>query len=109
MNCPVCEERLRSVDRFGVQIDVCPDCKWIWLDRGELEKIIEMAGAPQSAEHGRNAEGAVPFRHGEHDDPDDHEDEADHGRYREDNLRRGRSRRGSWLTDVLGGLGGGEE
>ena len=44
MNCPVCETKLRPVDRHGVEIDICPDCKGVWLDRGELDKILEMVG-----------------------------------------------------------------
>lgn len=42
MNCPVCGERLREINRHGVDIDICPSCKGVWLDRGELEKIIDM-------------------------------------------------------------------
>jgi uncharacterized protein len=44
MNCPVCtEERLVMSDRAGVEIDYCPKCRGVWLDRGELDKIIERA------------------------------------------------------------------
>ena len=41
MNCPKCYEPLRIAERQGVEIDYCPDCRGIWLDRGELDKIIE--------------------------------------------------------------------
>jgi uncharacterized protein len=41
MNCPICNNvRMREVDKDGVAIDVCPDCKGVWLDRGELEKLM---------------------------------------------------------------------
>lgn len=41
MNCPVCHNvRMREVDKDGVVIDICPDCKGVWLDRGELEKLM---------------------------------------------------------------------
>lgn len=41
MNCPVCDiTRMREVEKNGVQIDICPDCKGVWLDRGELEKLM---------------------------------------------------------------------
>jgi N utilization substance protein A len=40
MNCPVCGQSLREVERSGVAIDICPGCKGVWLDRGELEKLI---------------------------------------------------------------------
>jgi Zn-finger nucleic acid-binding protein len=44
MNCPVCNIALTMADRQGVEIDYCPKCRGVWLDRGELDKIIERAG-----------------------------------------------------------------
>ena len=41
MNCPKCNITLLMTDRQGVEIDHCPQCRGIWLDRGELEKIID--------------------------------------------------------------------
>jgi len=41
MMCPVCEVSLSMADRQGVEIDFCADCRGVWLDRGELDKIIE--------------------------------------------------------------------
>ncbi|HKT77597.1 MAG TPA: zf-TFIIB domain-containing protein [Sphingobium sp.] len=41
MLCPVCHVGLSMTDRQGVEIDYCPQCRGIWLDRGELDKIIE--------------------------------------------------------------------
>lgn len=41
MNCPVCDVELKMTERQGVEIDYCPQCRGIWLDRGELDKIIE--------------------------------------------------------------------
>ncbi|GIN88552.1 hypothetical protein J6TS2_49380 [Heyndrickxia sporothermodurans] len=42
MNCPVCDNvRLREVEKEHVLIDICPSCKGVWLDRGELEKITQ--------------------------------------------------------------------
>ena len=43
--CPVCENDLGSVDRQGIEIDVCPRCRGVWLDRGELDKLIERSAA----------------------------------------------------------------
>ena len=43
MKCPNCESDLRIYDRHGVEIDLCPACRGVWLDRGELDKIIERA------------------------------------------------------------------
>jgi hypothetical protein len=36
MNCPVCDAPLRAIQKYGVEIDICPGCKGVWLDRGEL-------------------------------------------------------------------------
>ena len=41
MNWPGCKSELKMADRQGVEIDYCPQCRGVWLDRGELDKIIE--------------------------------------------------------------------
>jgi Zn-finger nucleic acid-binding protein len=41
MNCPNCNVTLLITDRQGIEIDYCPQCRGVWLDRGELDKIIE--------------------------------------------------------------------
>lgn len=38
--CPNCESGMQQVNRDGVQIDVCSQCRGVWLDRGELEKLL---------------------------------------------------------------------
>ena len=51
MRCPVDNETLVMADRGGVEIDYCPKCRGVWLDRGELDKIIERslgAAAPSA-------------------------------------------------------------
>jgi Zn-finger nucleic acid-binding protein len=51
MKCPVClQPDLVMSDRQGIEIDYCPQCRGVWLDRGELDKIIERsAAAPPAA------------------------------------------------------------
>jgi Zn-finger nucleic acid-binding protein len=51
MRCPVDNEMLVMADRSGVEIDYCPKCRGVWLDRGELDKIIErsLGGAAPAA------------------------------------------------------------
>jgi len=44
MNCPVCQVPLVLSERQGIEIDYCPKCRGVWLDRGELDKIIERSG-----------------------------------------------------------------
>jgi uncharacterized protein len=41
MKCPVCSVNLLMNERQGVEIDYCPQCRGVWLDRGELDKLIE--------------------------------------------------------------------
>ena len=45
MNCPIDGTQLVMADRNGVEIDYCPSCRGVWLDRGELDKIIERSMA----------------------------------------------------------------
>lgn len=105
MRCPVDNETLVMADRNGVEIDYCPKCRGVWLDRGELDKIIERAGlsAPPPAqapsrgdarpvyqpEPGRDA--ARESLRGRHDDDDD------------DRYRQGKKykRRESFLSDLF--------
>jgi uncharacterized protein len=47
MNCPVCNVQLVMSERQGVEIDYCPKCRGVWLDRGELDKIIERSMSEQ--------------------------------------------------------------
>ncbi len=46
MKCPLCQVDLVMSERHGVEIDYCPKCRGVWLDRGELDKIIEKATEP---------------------------------------------------------------
>lgn len=48
MNCPKCNAVLLMADKHGVEIDYCPVCRGIWLDRGELEKIMEREASVNS-------------------------------------------------------------
>ncbi len=51
MKCPIDGEQLVMTDRAGIAIDYCPQCRGVWLDRGELDKIIERsATAPPAAQ-----------------------------------------------------------
>ncbi len=47
MNCPVCNVALTMTERQGVEIDYCQRCRGVWLDRGELDKIIERSADNQ--------------------------------------------------------------
>lgn len=47
MKCPIDDTQLVMSDRQGIEIDYCPKCRGIWLDRGELDKIIERSAGDQ--------------------------------------------------------------
>lgn len=50
MHCPVCkDQQLVMSERQGVEIDYCPACRGVWLDRGELDKLIEKSSAMSAA------------------------------------------------------------
>jgi uncharacterized protein len=83
MRCPVCEDvSLTISSREGIEIDHCPRCRGVWLDRGELDKIIERA-APAVVGAARSSD--APLR-------DDRDRNEDRGRYddRDRNEDRGR-------------------
>ena len=48
MQCPIDNTELVMTDRQGVEIDYCPKCRGVWLDRGELDKIIERGAVSQT-------------------------------------------------------------
>lgn len=50
MKCPSCTDSVLSMtDRQGIEIDYCPNCRGIWLDRGELDKLLEKTRASEEA------------------------------------------------------------
>jgi uncharacterized protein len=53
MQCPVCATGLHITERQGIEIDYCPQCRGVWLDRGELDKLIERSLTVPSAFGGR--------------------------------------------------------
>lgn len=51
MKCPKCNVTLLMSDKQGIEIDYCPECRGVWLDRGELDKIIERSNTSDSFEN----------------------------------------------------------
>lgn len=91
MKCPVCKDPdLVMSERQGVEIDYCPTCRGVWLDRGELDKIVEKSMESMT---GRIPSAAYPsgdFYHEDHHDRDEHDKHSGH-----------RGRRRSWLGDLF--------
>lgn len=56
MNCPSCkDEKLVMTERQNIEIDYCPSCRGIWLDRGELDKLIEKSVAQEQPSFNQNS------------------------------------------------------
>lgn len=70
MKCPNCDVALTMADRQGIEIDYCPQCRGVWLDRGELDKIIERTAA--TAAPAPAAPSSAPKRKDWDDDDDDY-------------------------------------
>ncbi|HEY0914580.1 MAG TPA: zf-TFIIB domain-containing protein [Solimonas sp.] len=87
MLCPACQADLMMTERQGIEIDYCPKCRGVWLDRGELDKIIERSAAPP-----REQPAAPPPRRDD-DDYRRHSGYSDHGKHG--------YRRKSWLSDIF--------
>jgi len=89
MKCPHCDVDLVMSDRVGIEIDYCPKCRGVWLDRGELDKIIERSGAPASPAPAAAGVSAADFRgepvrfghQGEHGHHDEHGHRDGHGQH----------------------------
>ncbi len=75
MKCPICPNTdLLMTERSGIEIDYCPQCRGVWLDRGELDKIIERSsGDPVQVAAAPGVQiprpGSQPYdsKHGYHD------------------------------------------
>ena len=67
MLCPHCTTAMREVTKSGVLIDVCPDCRGTWLDRGELDKILSRAREVEQEWEEERSRYSRP----RHDDDDD--------------------------------------
>ena len=96
MKCPVCgDANLLMAERQGVEVDYCPECRGVWLDRGKLDKIVERsAGTPPASAGTRDARGD--------DHRDSHESDHDHGY----SASGSKKKKGGLFGDILGGLGG---
>lgn len=101
MKCPVCNIELRITDRQGVEIDYCPQCRGVWLDRGELDKIIERSAMPP-APPARAQEAQYEDRSKRKND--EYFDDMDYGRQHrddDDDDKRSGKKRKSFLSELF--------
>ncbi len=118
MNCPACGIPMKLYEKHGIEIDVCPTCRGVWLDRGELEKILEAEvryghslpphypgeQAPRRG-HGQEKHG----RDEHHDEREHHEHGGDHGLLGRGGQHGHHGRRRSLLGELFGGFGGDDD
>ena len=92
MQCPHCHVTLKMSSREGIEIDYCPKCRGVWLDRGELDKIIERSvpEAPVAAPSHKRESRRDKYDRYDRDD-DDRRERRDHKR----------KKRSSWLSDIF--------
>ncbi len=105
MQCPVCQVPLVMTDRQGIEIDYCPQCRGVWLDRGELDKIIErgnsLQGSPQAIQAPPPPMPPQPMRPPAPYPPQQHHDPYYRQRQHHDPYYRHHRRRKSWLEDIF--------
>lgn len=100
MKCPIDGSTLSIADRSGIEVDYCPDCRGVWLDRGELDKLIDRVALPPAP-----GQRSSPRR----DDDDDDErrvrdQDDDRDRYRSDDqepVGSRRRKRGGLLGEIF--------
>lgn len=64
--CPNCDASMQSVQRSNVEFDMCPRCRGVWLDRGELEKLMAMERDETQAVYGQPKPYSRPDHHHDH-------------------------------------------
>ena len=79
MQCPIDGTELVIAERTGVEIDYCPKCRGVWLDRGELDKIIDRSAVADAPSH----------------------DQRDSAGYRDDRGGKPRKKRGGFLEELF--------
>jgi len=99
VNCPTDDTVLQLTERQGIEIDYCPTCRGVWLDRGELDKVIERGSALE-----RSARPGDRYDDDRYDDDDD--DERRRPRWADDHDQRlgrptSKKKRGSFLGELF--------
>ena len=110
--CPNCNVSMQNVARSGVELDMCPSCRGVWLDRGEIDKIVERSAAiapaastwTQPPPAGPSPAGwspapSAPYASGQdgHGRQGGHSSQGGHG----GGYRSGHGRKKSWLGEIF--------
>lgn len=92
MKCPICEVELVMSERQGVEIDYCPKCRGVWLDRGELDKIIEKSTSGVGADSYANRQPQPQVRVSndyQQNGYDNHDNHDSHNNYNNGHKKKG--------------------
>jgi uncharacterized protein len=84
MTCPKCQGEMRSYERNGIHVDQCTECRGLFLDRGELEHLVQAEGSFYGGGGGGGGE-SEPRRH-EHRDDDSYSHGGKHYKKRKKNF-----------------------
>ena len=95
MQCPVDNTTLVLSEKQGIEIDYCPQCRGVWLDRGELDKLIDRS-QPQDRGQDRRQDDSNSYESRDHDRRDYDED---HGKH--DNRQGHKKKREGFLGDLF--------
>lgn len=103
MKCPSCEETLVMSERQGVEIDYCPKCRGVWLDKGELDKIIEKSAASEAGQTLKQNDEKRKQRQNDDDEDDDDDNGGFFNRNRrtDNNENPNRRKKGGFLGDLF--------
>jgi len=93
MHCPNDGATLQMTSREGIEIDYCPECRGVWLDRGELDKLIERGSQPAAQIHRRDDDDHYQERH--------HDDDRRHESHHYDNDHHKKHKKESFLGDMF--------
>lgn len=105
MQCPVCPDTMLAMtERQGIEIDYCQKCRGIWLDRGELDKLIERsldasspsqsASPPQAPQQSYRQQAARDMRHPDYDRSHHRSGDYQQGHYCQ-------KKKGSWFSELF--------
>lgn len=95
MKCPVCTGiELKMTDRQGVEVDYCPECRGVWLDRGELDKIIERSGTQTPSYAQPEPQYRQPGHNQQHYEKKPHHDSHGYG-------HNGQGKKKTWLSELF--------
>jgi Zn-finger nucleic acid-binding protein len=96
VDCPTCGERLRTTEKYQVEMDICPGCKGVWLERGSLDKLVQNASTSSPQKQSGDYDGYQSSH-------DDHERDQ-HG-----SKGKPAKKKGGLLGNIMDSFGGGDD